>query len=114
MERPSAELPDAEPRRASPTSSLLAALLLLVAIYIGSYVLLSRLSYKRADALDLEGYYFVTPTSQRAETLNRRFTFFFYPLVFLDCRLGTGRCPASEPMSGLSLSKPMFEKLAKK
>ena len=88
--------------------------MLLVAMYIGSYLLLSRLSYKRADALDLEGYYFVAPTSQRAETLNRCITYFFYPLVFVDCRLGSGRCPASVPMSGLSLSKPMFGKLAAK
>ncbi len=69
--------------------------------YLGSYLVLSRLAYRRADELNLEGFYFVIPMDEKTKRANALAVWFFRPLILIDTSIGTGRYAASDPMERL-------------
>ena len=82
------------------TSSLLAAL------YISSYVVLSRRAYAEADRCGFEGFYYFLPENTAAwRVKNQGGMVLFYPLNLIDQWVGLGRPPACEPMWGLSVNR---------
>ena len=80
--------------------------LVLLVLYVGSYLVLSRRAFQVADATNAEGFYFVEPSSDAAWLVHEACCVFYYPLILLDQLLGTGRPPASRPLGGLSLDRP--------
>jgi hypothetical protein len=83
--------------------ALAGVLVVLLAFYIGSYVVLSRRGFAEADAYAMKGFYFFPPENTDLwRQLNYGCVALYYPLIFIDEELGTGRSPAREPMWGLS------------
>ena len=83
--------------------SIFAILVCLLIIYVGSYVVLSRQGFADADVANCDGFYFFPPEETDAwRSLNYNCVRFYYPLIFIDIWIGTGRYPASEPMWNLS------------
>jgi hypothetical protein len=79
---------------------LLAGLLLLV--YVGAYLRLSRRGYDQADEWNCKGFYYFTPEDTNAWRLkNYGCAFAFRPLNAIDRVLGTGKPPAAEPLYGV-------------
>jgi hypothetical protein len=76
---------------------------LLVLLYVGSYVALSRRGYAEADQYNMKGFYYFFPADSDAWRLkNYSCVYLFWPLNVVDRWLGLGRSPASEPLWGLS------------
>lgn len=76
---------------------------LLLLLYVASYLALSRLAFREARQCGSKGFYFFTPqdtTLWRAS--NYACVVLYYPLIVLDDRVGTGMRPAAEPLWGLS------------
>ncbi|HBI46783.1 MAG TPA: hypothetical protein DDY78_28610 [Planctomycetales bacterium] len=77
------------------------ALVLLLTLYVGSYLYLSRRGAAECDAL---GYmpaalYFSPPQPSREwERWNFGCVWFYWPLIKADFYLGTGRWPGSAPL----------------
>jgi hypothetical protein len=82
---------------------LLVLFALLFVLYVGSYYVLSRRGYAEADRYNMKGFYYVTPENTDSWRL-RNYTCvdLFLPLNAVDRWLGFGRCPACEPLWGLS------------
>ena len=82
---------------------ILGVMLFLPITYVGSYWAMSRRGFSMADEYDFDGFYFYLPEEtdqwQRKETILRLLCF---PLIHVDCWIGTGRRPASEPLWRLS------------
>ncbi len=71
----------------------------LFAAYLGSYLWLSRAGYAEADRYCLHGFYYFLPEESRSwRVWNYGCVALYWPLNVLDCWLGTGREPASEPL----------------
>ena len=84
---------------------VLIALVALLILYAGSYIVVSRRAYRVADAYGMVGYYFVLPAEDHPE----RFFFHvlcvvvYYPLIMVDEAVGCGRHPSmSEPLYRIS------------
>ena len=76
---------------------------LLLLLYVGSYVVLSRRGYAEADRYNMKGFYYFFPENSAAwRWKNYGCMHLFRPLNALDRWLGLGRHPASEPLWGLS------------
>lgn len=75
---------------------------ILVALYVGSYITISRQAFRYSDRFNIEGFYFIPPSNSSSYGLNRKLVMFYYPLIVLDIAIGTGRVPACEPMHHLS------------
>jgi hypothetical protein len=72
-------------------------------LYVGSYLALSRPAFAEARRYNGVGFYFFPPQSTwRWRYSNFGCVFFYYPLIVLDTSLGTGMPPAKEPLWGLS------------
>ena len=81
---------------------VLLLIVLLVMMYIFSYVVLSRIAFAEADELDIVGFYFLTPEDSDAWRFwNYTLVRFYYPLILVDNLLGTDREIAFEPLWGL-------------
>lgn len=80
--------------------AVLAGALLLCA-YFASYVWLSRAGFARADATDMERFYFVEPVSPDAYRAHRRLSIFYAAAITVERVLGTGRSVGKEPLWGL-------------
>jgi hypothetical protein len=77
---------------------------LLLAVYVGSYLWLSRRGYEEAERFNMCGFYYFTPEpTPEWRFKNYGCVRLFAPLNVLDCALGTGRPPGCEPLWGLSL-----------
>jgi hypothetical protein len=75
----------------------------LLVLYVGSYVVLSRRGYAEADQYNMKGFYYFFPEDSDAWRLqNYGCVYLFWPLNVIDRQLGWGRYPASEPLLGLS------------
>ena len=74
----------------------------LAVLYVASYAVLSRAGFRRANANNLEGFYFCEPTSSDREKLNRALIDLYGPLLLLDRWCGTGRPPANSPLKTIS------------
>ena len=74
------------------------------AVYVGSYLALSRRGYAEADRFDTAGFYYFPPEDSRAWRVeNYGAAVLFWPLNAVDRMLGCGREISSEPMmSGFS------------
>lgn len=76
---------------------------LLLLVYVGSYIVLSRRGYAEADQYNIKGFYYRYPVDSDAWRLkNYGCMYLFWPLNVVDRCLGLGRYPASEPLWGLS------------
>jgi hypothetical protein len=76
---------------------------LLLGVYIGLYVGLSRQGYNEAEQYNLHGFYYFKPEDSTSwRVWNYTSVFLFWPLNVVDRWLGLGRYPASEPLWGLS------------
>lgn len=73
-----------------------------LALYIGSYIGVSRYAFRVADDYGIAGFYFCLPDTESSYHAHRTATIFYYPLILLDSAIGTGRSPACEPLRGLS------------
>lgn len=72
---------------------------ILLLIYIGSYLALSRRGYAEADLCSFKGFYYLTPEdTDRWRTANYGLAILYWPVNRLDRLFGTGRSPAAEPM----------------
>lgn len=78
-------------------------LVLLLILYVGPYLALSRRGYAEADRYNMKGFYYLAPAnSTRWHVLNTTCYIVFYPLNAVDRLLGTGRVPGwTEPLWGL-------------
>jgi hypothetical protein len=82
-------------------AAVVAAVLLV--LYVGSYLGLSRPAFAEARRTNTKGFYFFPPqNTARWRYLNYACVSIYYPLIVLDNGLGCGRWPASEPLWGLS------------
>ena len=75
---------------------------ILLAAYVGPYLVMSRLGFLRAEIIDTDGFYFVEPTTPYREALNGGCRVIFAPLTWIDNLIGTGRPAASDPLHSLS------------
>jgi hypothetical protein len=83
------------------TSMLLAIGGVLLLLYVGWYVGLSRRGYAEADARKFKGFYYLAPEDTDAwEYKNYGCAGVFWPLNIADRAIGFGREPASEPLVG--------------
>lgn len=77
--------------------------IVLLLLYVGSYLVLSRQGFAQADKWDEKEFYFFQPRdSDRWRFSNYGCVCLYYPLIAVDCSLGTGRWPGFEPLWGLS------------
>jgi hypothetical protein len=67
----------------------------LLALYAGSYSVLSRCGYTR------DGYFFPPRDTRSWRILNYGCVVLYSPLILADCALGASKPPASEPLFGL-------------
>jgi hypothetical protein len=75
----------------------------LLLLYLGSYVALSRRGYAEADRYNITGFYYFFPEDSDAwRWKNYGCVYLFGPLNVVDRWAGLGRHPASEPVWGLS------------
>jgi hypothetical protein len=74
-------------------------LLATLAIYVGSYLTLSRVGFRNADQVGAKGFYYVTPVGQLTRSVNTALCVLYYPLSGIDTWLGTGRAVASDPIA---------------
>jgi hypothetical protein len=75
----------------------------LFCLYVGSYLVLSREGFAYADRVRAKGFWFFEPRGTVVWRLsNYGCVYTYYPLIAIDCWLGTGRGPAAEPLMGLS------------
>jgi hypothetical protein len=72
--------------------------LALLAIYVGSYLVISRVGFRHADDIGAKGFYYVMPVEQWTRFSNTSLWAFYSPLSAIDCWLGTGRAAACDPM----------------
>jgi hypothetical protein len=80
-----------------------AILICLLAVYVGSYLALSRAGFAYADAYDMNGFYFSPPeNSDRWRFWNYTCVRLYYPLILVDNWLGTGRAVGAEPTWSLA------------
>jgi hypothetical protein len=86
---------------------IVAVLLTLFSVYVSSYVVLSRRGFAQADEWHADGFYFFTPQDSTAwRFANYSLVVIYYPLIFIDNALGTGRPIAHEPLWRLSAARP--------
>jgi hypothetical protein len=76
--------------------------MLLLLLYVGSYVVLSRRGYAEADRYGIKGFYcFFPEDSDTWRFKNYGCVYLFWPLNAVDRGVGLGRPPAAEPLKGL-------------
>lgn len=72
---------------------------ILLVIYVGSYVILSRQGYAQADQFKMKGFYYFMPEDTDSWRFwNFACVYLYWPLNVVDCWIGLGRYPASEPL----------------
>ena len=77
--------------------------LLLLATYVGSYLVLSRRGYAQADEYGMKGFYYYRPENTDAwRYKNYGCVILFWPLNTVDCAIGYGRHPGAEPLWGIA------------
>ncbi|TWT38596.1 hypothetical protein [Blastopirellula retiformator] len=83
----------------------LAILGLLLAIYVGSFYVISYIGYDES-ALELDGYYFADPLTEEGERRHLQLCQFYWPMIEFDAQLVTGRRPGAALMRYLSRIDP--------
>jgi hypothetical protein len=78
-------------------------LLLLFALYVATYLVLSRRGYEESRKYHMQGFYYFSPeNSDRWRFKNYGCAIVFWPLNAFDRVTGFGQYPAHEPLWGLS------------
>jgi hypothetical protein len=78
-------------------------LVCLLAVYVGSYVVLSRRGMAMSEAAGFAGFYFFPPEDTDAwRRMNYGCVYVYYPLIMIDNWIGTGKGIGCEPMWRLS------------
>lgn len=86
----------------NPKQSIAATGVLLVALYLGTYLTLSRMGVERAVQVDSDVYYFFEPVNAEAEQAHLACCYFYLPLTTIEQWLGCRYAPVACP--GLKLS----------
>ena len=82
---------------------ILVVLLCLLAAYVTSYIVLSRVAIARCEAAGWEGLYFSPPEDTNAWRIkNYGCVYFYYPLIIIDEWMGTIKGIGCEPLWRLS------------
>jgi hypothetical protein len=68
-----------------------------LALYVGSYVVLSRVGYHHMKATDGLAFYYVEPTTPSRLQFHRFCRVLFFPIWLVDYFIGTGYPPDSGP-----------------
>jgi hypothetical protein len=77
-------------------------LFLLLTLYVGSYLYLSRKGFAECAPFGIDALYFSLPENSREwERWNYGCVWFYWPLIKVDCWVGTGKQPGSVPLWGL-------------
>ena len=75
----------------------------LLLLYVGSYLVLSRRAFGEARSDNSTGFYFFQPQDTDLwRYSNGTCIYLYYPLLLIERWLGTGQWPSCEPMWGLS------------
>src|SRR5262245_8411169 len=92
--------------------TLLIIFSLLFILYVGSYLFLSRRGMAQARSYRAPGFLFLSPENTDTWRFwNFGLYRFYYPLIFLDQKLGTGMPFAGEPLWDISRDQvPLGEK----
>jgi hypothetical protein len=81
---------------------LLAFAALVLVLYVGAYIGLSRRGYAEADEWHVKGFYYFRPEDSNAwSRKNYACIILFWPANFVDRSIGLGRHPGAEPLWGL-------------
>jgi hypothetical protein len=78
---------------------------ILTAVYCASYFALSRHCFHQASQHNAEGFWFVQPQANQGiwpYCLNEVCRIGYWPLIYIDNAIGTGKPPAEWPMDCLS------------
>ena len=87
-------------------SGTIHALCIFLTVYVPPYLVMSRIGFWRADNItNIDGFFFVEPTTPCLNTVNECCRVIFAPLTWIDNALGTGRPAASFHMTYLSQSR---------
>ena len=83
---------------------VLALLATVLALYISSYIVLSRRGFAYAELnYEVPGFYFLPPeNTDEWRFWNYTLVRLYYPLIYIDNLMGTGRPVGSEPLWDLS------------
>ena len=88
-------------KRDSSRTLTVSLLALVLFVYVGSYLGLSRRGYRISEGT--AGFYFFEPEpTDTWRMANFGLAAFYWPLMWLEIKLGTGRGVASEPTWNLS------------
>lgn len=81
-----------------PRNMLILNVTLILGLYVGAYLSLSRAGFAEADRFGIKGFYYVPYSdTDQWERRNRWCTIVFNPLNILDRWTGAGRYPAGPP-----------------
>ena len=79
-------------------------------LYVAPYLVMSRIGFWRADNItNVDGFYFVEPSTPFLETVNLCCVVIFAPLTWFDNALGTGRpvgCGSWHSISRHGINRP--------
>jgi hypothetical protein len=86
-------------------------LIVVLMMYVSSYCVLSRRGYEEARRFDMDGVYYLSSENlndlppqeaiDRWTLLNGYCRVIYWPLNAIDCFIGLGIAPASDPMWGM-------------
>ncbi len=79
-------------------------LLCFTALYLGSYVTISRIGFRRMERMHGYGFHYVEPTNRVRKWCNVGCYLFYFPVYAIDNLLGTGR-PIGTDEYGMRLSR---------
>jgi hypothetical protein len=74
------------------------AAIIAVVLYVGSFLVLSRIGIREAQKYDSHGYYFIEPTNTSRDHIHISLYVFFWPLVQIDRYINGGYGPATPPL----------------
>lgn len=77
--------------------------MLLIFVYVSSYVVASRRAFAKADEWQLKGVWFALPDDgQNWRVTHYALTALYFPLIAIDSAIGTGRPTTNEPTWSLA------------
>ncbi len=74
------------------------AVIIAVVLYVGSFLVLSRIGIREAQRYHSHGYYFIEPTNTSRDDIHFSLYVFFWPLVQIDYFFNGGIGPATPPL----------------
>jgi hypothetical protein len=86
-----------ERRRGRSRRCAIAGVILLT-VYPGSYLAMSRIAFRKADRANAEGFCFFEPRTRGVKTADDWCFAVYWPMVEIDKALGTGRPRGSDPI----------------